>query len=52
VHYYLTSLKLAPHKTRAIDIRQLRDTQVADFRKNRIPADAADGSVSWRAAHL
>jgi hypothetical protein len=46
-HFYLTSLKLAPHETRAIDIRQLRDTQVADFKKNQIPAGAADGSVNW-----
>ena len=47
VHYYLTSLKLAAHETRAIDIRQLRDAQVADFQKNNIPADAADGGVNW-----
>jgi hypothetical protein len=46
-HYYLTSLMLAPHETRAIDLRQLRDAQVADFKKNKIPAGATDGSVNW-----
>jgi hypothetical protein len=47
IHYYLTQLKLQPHETRAINIRQLRDAQLADFRKNKIPATATDGSVSW-----
>jgi hypothetical protein len=47
VTYYLTSLKLSPHETRAINIRKLRDAQNADFLKNRIPADASDGSVEW-----
>jgi hypothetical protein len=47
VHYYLTSLELAPRETRAIDIRQLRDAQVADFKGNTIPANATDGSVDW-----
>jgi hypothetical protein len=40
-------LKLSPHETRAIDMRKLRDAQIADFRKNVIPAGATDGSVSW-----
>jgi len=40
-------LKLQPHETRAINIRLLRDVQLADFRKNKIPATATDGSVSW-----
>ncbi|MCL5670312.1 MAG: hypothetical protein M1423_03305 [Acidobacteria bacterium] len=47
VHYYLTSLQLAPFETRAIDIRQLRDAQIADFKGNRIPLTATDGSVNW-----
>jgi hypothetical protein len=47
IHYYLTQLKLQPHETRAINIRQLRDAQLADFRKNKIPATATDGSVTW-----
>jgi hypothetical protein len=47
IHYYLTQLKLQPHETRAINIRQLRDAQLADFRKNKIPAAATDGSVTW-----
>jgi hypothetical protein len=47
VTYHLTNLKLNPHETRAINIRKLRDAQNADFLKNRIPADASDGSVEW-----
>jgi hypothetical protein len=47
VHYYLTSLQLAPHETRAINIRELRDAQGADFKGNKIPAGATDGSVNW-----
>jgi hypothetical protein len=45
--YYLTSLKLNPHETRAIDLRKLRDAQKPDFMKNTIPAAASDGSVTW-----
>ncbi len=47
VHYYLTSLELAPYETRAIDIRQLRDAQIADFKGHKIPLDATDGAVNW-----
>ncbi len=47
VHYYLTSLELAPYETRAIDIRQLRDAQVADFKGDKIPLNATDSSVNW-----
>jgi len=47
VPYYLTDLKLSPHETRAIDMRKLRDAQKADFRGNKIPATASDGSVIW-----
>jgi hypothetical protein len=46
-HYYLTDLKLNPHETRMIDIRKLRDMQKPDFKGNKIPADAADGSLVW-----
>jgi hypothetical protein len=46
-HYYLTRLKLQPHETQAIDLRKLRDAQKADFKGNKIPAAAADGSVVW-----
>jgi hypothetical protein len=50
---FLTSLLLNPHETRAIDLRKLRDAQKPDFKKNKIPAAAADGSVIWvRAANL
>ena len=47
VHFYLTDLSLKAHETRAIDIRKLRDAQKADFKGNRIPAGATDGSVTW-----
>ncbi len=47
IHYYLTELKLQPHETRAINLRSLRDAQVADFKKNQIPADATDGVITW-----
>jgi hypothetical protein len=45
VHYYLGELKLNPHETRAIDIRQLCDAQEADFKGNKIPA-GSDGRRS------
>jgi hypothetical protein len=45
--YYLTSLNLNPHETRAIDLRKLRDAQKPDSKKNTIPATATDGSVTW-----
>ena len=45
--YFLTSLLLNPHETRAIDLRKLRDAQKPDFNKNKVPAGAADGSVIW-----
>ncbi len=47
VHYHLIDLKLKPHETRAIDLRKLRDAQTPDFKKNKIPGGATDGSVSW-----
>ena len=47
VTYWLTHLKLNPHETRAIDLGQLRDDQTPDFKGNKIPAGATDGSVSW-----
>jgi hypothetical protein len=47
VPYYLTLLQVDPHETRAINLRQLRDAQAPDFRGNKIPAEATDGSVNW-----
>ncbi len=47
VPYYLTKLQLNPHETRAIDLRKLRDAQQPDFKNNKIPAGATDGSVLW-----
>jgi hypothetical protein len=46
-HYYLTKLQLQPHETQAVDLRKLRDAQKADFKGNKIPAAASDGSVIW-----
>ena len=43
--YCLTMLQLAPHETRVIDLRKLRDAQQADLRGNKIPAGATDGRV-------
>ena len=45
--YFLTSLLLNPQETRAIDLRKLRDAQTPDFKKNKVPGAAADGSVIW-----
>jgi IPT/TIG domain len=47
VTYWLTNLELKPRETRSIDFRKLRDAQQADFKGNKIPAGATDGSVSW-----
>jgi hypothetical protein len=47
VHNYLTRLSLAPHETRAISLRKLRDTQQADFKGDKIDASATDGSINW-----
>ncbi|MGH9453667.1 MAG: Ig-like domain-containing protein, partial [Terriglobia bacterium] len=47
VHYYLTKLRLQPHETRAINLRSLRDAHAADFKQNKIPPAATDGSVNW-----
>lgn len=47
VHYYLTELKLEPHETRVVNIRALRDAQVAGFMGHKIPATATDGSINW-----
>lgn len=48
VHYFLTTLKLAPHETRAIDLRKLRDAQQSDFKKNKIPAGAHSPTESTK----
>jgi len=47
VHYYLIRLQLAPHETRAINLRALRDAQTPDLKGNKIPAGATDGAVNW-----
>jgi hypothetical protein len=47
VHYYLTKLRLAPHETKAIDLRKLRDAQEPGYEGVTIPAGATDGSVNW-----
>ena len=53
VDYFLATLRLAPHETRALNLRKLRDGQKPDFKGNKLPAQATDGSVLWiRAAAL
>jgi hypothetical protein len=47
IQQLLTELKLQPHETRAINLRQLRDTQRPDFKGHMIPAAATDGTVTW-----
>ncbi len=47
IQHYLTDLRLKPHETRVIDLRNPRDAQKPDFQKNKNPAAAADGSVLW-----
>lgn len=47
VHYYLSKLRLAPHETKAIDLRKLRDAQEPGYQGVKIPAEATDGSVTW-----
>jgi hypothetical protein len=44
--YFLTKLRLSPHETRTIDIRKLRDAQIADFKGTLLPAAASDRSAS------
>jgi hypothetical protein len=44
---FLTELQIAPHETRAINLRKLRDTQRGDFKGRKIPANARDGVVHW-----
>lgn len=51
IHYYLTELKLQPHETRVVNIRALRDAQVAGFMGHKIPATATDGAVNWIRLH-
>jgi len=52
VAFFLTNFRLEPHETRAINLRELRDQQEADFLGNVIPAQATQGSVAWIRADL
>lgn len=47
VEYHLTELKLTPHETKVINLRELRDRQVPDFRGNKIPTNVAEGRLSY-----
>jgi len=56
VHYYLTKLRLAPHETRALNLRKLaglrsampgRDPRHPVFQKAELPTGITDGSVKW-----
>jgi len=40
-------INFAPHQTVAVDIRHLRDAQVADLSGNLIPQNMANGKVVW-----
>ena len=45
VKQVLTTMQLDPHETRAVNLRKLRDAQLPDFQKRKIPANASDGTV-------
>jgi len=45
--YFLTNLKLIPHETRQISLRELRDKQEPDFQGHVIPANVSEGRLSY-----
>ena len=45
--YFLTDLRLDPHETKVINLRQLRDKQEPDFQGTVIPAQATEGRLSY-----
>ena len=47
VVYFLTSLKVGPHETKVINVRELRDKQEPDFQGTVIPAQATEGRLSY-----
>jgi hypothetical protein len=47
VEYNLTRLKLAPHQSKCINLRELRDRQQPDFRGHVLPATVTEGRLSY-----
>lgn len=47
VEYYLTSLKLSPHESKYINLRELRDKQEPDFRGSVLPATVTEGRLMY-----
>ncbi|MGO8734354.1 MAG: hypothetical protein ACLQVM_16385 [Terriglobia bacterium] len=47
VEYNLTRLKLIPHETKHINLRELRDKQEADFRGKVLPATVTEGRLMY-----
>jgi hypothetical protein len=47
VEYNLTRLKLAPHQSKCINLRELRDRQQPDFRGQVLPATVTEGRLSY-----
>jgi len=47
VEYYLTNLKLSPHESKYINLRELRDRQQADFRGSVLPATVTEGRLMY-----
>ncbi len=47
VTYFLRTIKLVPHETRYLNLRELRDKQEPDVRGHLIPKDATEGRLSY-----
>jgi hypothetical protein len=47
VEYYLTRLKLSPHESKYINLRELRDKQERDFRGSVLPATVTEGRLMY-----
>jgi len=50
VEYNLTRLKLIPHETKYINLRELRNKQEPDFRGNVLPATVTEGRLMYNRA--
>jgi hypothetical protein len=47
VTYFLTNLRLVPHETRYVSLRDLRDKQQPDLQGTRIPSTVTEGRLSY-----
>jgi len=47
IEYHVTRLKLIPHETKYISLRELRDRQEPDFRGHVLPPTASEGRLSY-----